>query len=40
LLRERHGIAEISHDLLCSLQRVPAAKMSQALQTLREQCLS
>ncbi|MBX9762655.1 MAG: 3'-5' exonuclease [Pseudomonadaceae bacterium] len=40
LLHERHGIAEISHDLLCSLQRVPAAKMSQALQTLREQSVS
>jgi len=40
LLRERHGLAEISHDLLCSLQRVPAAKISQALQTLRDQCVS
>lgn len=40
LLRERHGLAEISHDLLCSLQRVPAAKMSQTLQTLREQNVS
>jgi DNA polymerase-3 subunit epsilon len=36
LLRERHGIAEISHELLCTLQRVPAAKMAQALQNLRE----
>jgi len=36
LLRERHGIAEISHELLCTLQRVPAAKMTQALQSLRE----
>ncbi|WXL28031.1 3'-5' exonuclease [Ectopseudomonas mendocina] len=36
LLRERHGIADISHRLLCDLQRVPAAKMAQALQTIRE----
>ncbi|MBS7664031.1 3'-5' exonuclease [Pseudomonas lalucatii] len=31
LLRERHGIAEVSHGLLCSLQKVPAAKIPQAL---------
>jgi DNA polymerase-3 subunit epsilon len=37
LLRERHGVSEISHELLCNLQRVPTAKMSQALQKLREQ---
>jgi len=37
LLRERHGIAEVSHKLLCSLQRVPTAKLSQALHKLREQ---
>ena len=36
LLRERHGIAEISHELLCNLQRVPAAKMSLALQKIRD----
>ncbi|MEA1607494.1 3'-5' exonuclease [Pseudomonas spirodelae] len=36
LLRERHGIADISHELLCNLQRVPAAKMSQALQKIRD----
>jgi len=35
LLRERHGIAEVSHPLLCSLQKVPAAKMAQTLQRLR-----
>jgi DNA polymerase-3 subunit epsilon len=35
LLRERHGIAGVSHELLCSLQKVPAAKMAQALQRLR-----
>jgi DNA polymerase III subunit epsilon len=37
LLRERHGIADISHELLCNLQRVPAAKMALALQKIREQ---
>lgn len=36
LLRERHGIADISHGLLCNLQRVPAAKMSLALQKIRD----
>ena len=36
LLRERHGIADISHALLCNLQRVPAAKMSLALQKIRD----
>lgn len=36
LLRERHGIADISHELLCNLQRVPAAKMPQALQKIRD----
>lgn len=36
LLRERHGISDISHELLCKLQRVPAAKMAQALQKIRE----
>jgi DNA polymerase-3 subunit epsilon len=35
LLRERHGLAEVSHGLLCGLQKVPAAKMAQALQKLR-----
>lgn len=37
LLRERHGVAQVSHELLCNLQRVPTAKVSQALQALREQ---
>ena len=37
LLREQHGIAEVSHDLLCSLQKVPAAKMNLALEKLRSQ---
>jgi len=37
LLRERHAVADITHDLLCRLQRVPAAKMPQALQALRAQ---
>jgi len=36
LLRERHAVADITHDLLCRLQRVPAAKIPQALQALRE----
>lgn len=31
LLRERHGVAEVSHELLCRLQKVPAAKIGQAL---------
>lgn len=40
LLRERHGIAEISHELLCNLQRVPAAKMALALQKIRDHAFS
>src|SRR3990167_1955908 len=36
LLRERHGLAEVSHGLLCSLQKVPAAKMALTLQKHRE----
>jgi DNA polymerase III subunit epsilon len=36
LLRERHGVAEVSHALLCRLQKVPAAKVEQALQKVRE----
>ncbi|WPC04488.1 3'-5' exonuclease [Pseudomonas benzenivorans] len=31
LLRERHGVGEVSHALLCRLQKVPAAKIPQAL---------
>lgn len=34
LLRERHGLREVSHSLLCSLQKIPAAKIGQALQRL------
>lgn len=34
-LRERHGIGEISHGLLCRLQKVPAAKIAEALSKLR-----
>lgn len=36
LLRERHAVADITHDLLCRLQQVPVAKIPQALQALRE----
>jgi DNA polymerase-3 subunit epsilon len=36
LLRERHALAEITHDLLRRLQQVPAAKIPQALQALRQ----
>ena len=35
LLRERHGLREVTHGLLCSLQKVPAAKIAQALQRVR-----
>ncbi|MEX6504125.1 3'-5' exonuclease [Pseudomonas zhanjiangensis] len=31
LLRERHGLREVSHELLCRLQKIPAAKIAQAL---------
>ncbi len=34
-LRERHGIREISHELLCRLQKVPAAKIAEALSKAR-----
>lgn len=30
-LRQTHGLAEVSHPLLCSLQKVPAAKILAAL---------
>ncbi len=30
-LRERHGLAELSHALLCRLQKIPAAKIGEAL---------
>lgn len=31
ILREQHGITDVSHDFLCSLQKVPAAKVMLAL---------
>lgn len=34
-LRARHGLASISHDLLCKLQKVPAAKIGKFIETLR-----
>jgi DNA polymerase-3 subunit epsilon len=34
-LRERHAIRDISHGLLCRLQKVPAAKIAEALSKLR-----
>ena len=30
-LRKKHGVSELSHDLLCELQKVPAAKVSEHL---------
>ena len=30
-LRQSHGLSEVSHRLFCSLQRVPAAKISETL---------
>ncbi|MFL6608400.1 MAG: PolC-type DNA polymerase III [Pseudomonas sp.] len=30
-LRQKHGLRELSHDLLCSLQKVPAAKINEHL---------
>jgi DNA polymerase III subunit epsilon len=36
LLREHHGITRVSHELLCRLQKVPAAKIGQALLKVRE----
>ncbi|ARU87245.1 PolC-type DNA polymerase III [Pseudomonas sp. M30-35] len=36
LLRERHGISEITHELFCALQKIPAAKMGLALERLRQ----
>ncbi len=35
LLRERHGLREVSHDLLCRLQKIPALKMAETLHALR-----
>ena len=34
-LRERHGLRDISHGLLCRLQKVPAAKIAEALSKVR-----
>ncbi|WP_397451263.1 PolC-type DNA polymerase III [Pseudomonas sp. NA-150] len=34
-LRQTHGIAGVSHQLLCALQKVPAAKISEALKRQR-----
>ncbi|AYC34395.1 3'-5' exonuclease [Pseudomonas cavernae] len=34
-LRERHGLRAVSHELLCRLQRVPAAKVASELSKLR-----
>lgn len=31
-LRQRHGLSQVSHDLFCSLQKVPAKKVLEALQ--------
>jgi DNA polymerase-3 subunit epsilon len=31
-LRHKHGVSELSHDLLCKLQKVPAAKIVEYLQ--------
>jgi DNA polymerase-3 subunit epsilon len=31
-LRERHGLAQVSHGLFCTLQKVPMAKMLETLQ--------
>ncbi|MCL9803432.1 3'-5' exonuclease [Pseudomonas sp. AKS31] len=34
-LRHKHGVSELSHDLLCKLQKVPAAKVIEHLQRYR-----
>ncbi|SNS74447.1 3'-5' exonuclease [Pseudomonas segetis] len=36
LLRERHGINDISHELFCTLQKIPAAQIGQVLEGLRQ----
>lgn len=36
LLRDRHGITAVSHELFCALQKIPAAKMPVALERLRQ----
>lgn len=35
VLREKHGVRELSHDLLCGLQKVPAAKVNEYLKRYR-----
>ncbi|CAM3702494.1 DNA polymerase III PolC-type [Pseudomonas reidholzensis] len=34
-LRDNHGLSNVGHDLFCSLQKIPKAKISDALQRLR-----
>lgn len=34
-LRHKHGVRELNHDLLCKLQKVPAAKVGEHLQRYR-----
>jgi DNA polymerase-3 subunit epsilon len=34
-LRQTHGLSSISHQMLCSLQKVPAAKISDAIKRQR-----
>ena len=34
-LRSKHGVRVLSHDLLCKLQKIPAAKVSEHLQRYR-----
>jgi DNA polymerase-3 subunit epsilon len=35
VLRQHHGLQDISHEQLCRLQKVPAAKMAEALSKAR-----
>jgi DNA polymerase III subunit epsilon len=36
VLRQHHGLHGVSHELLCRLQKVPAAKMAEALSRARQ----
>jgi DNA polymerase III subunit epsilon len=36
VLRQHHGLPGVSHALLCRLQKVPAAKMAEALSRARQ----
>lgn len=36
-LKRKHGLASVSHQLLCTLQRVPAAKLGDALKRAKAQ---